>query len=293
LVGYFNGTVNFGGGNLVSAGSTDVFVAKFNAAGVHLWSQRFGSTGQEGGDSVALDALGDVFVAGYFFGTVDFGGGNLVSAGDTDIFVAKYNSDGAHKWSQRFGSTGSEVGFSAAVDASDNVFVTGFFNGTVNFGGGNLVSAGSDDIFLAKYNEVGVHQWSQRFGSATSDAGRCVAVDASGNVLVTGNFTGTVNFGGGNLVSLGSNEIFVAKYGAAGAHLWSQRFGGTGSDQASSVRVDVPGNVFVAGSFQGTADLGGDDLVSAGSNDIFIAMYDAAGVHQWSHGFGGPSTDDA
>jgi hypothetical protein len=82
---------------------------------------------------------------------VNFGGGGLVSAGVGDIFVAKYSgADGSHLWSKRFGDTSADSGQGVAVDGSGNAVVTGVFNGTVNFGGGGLVSAGSDDIFLLK-----------------------------------------------------------------------------------------------------------------------------------------------
>jgi hypothetical protein len=293
MTGFFTGTVNFGGTDLVSGGSTDIFVAKYNATGVHQWSQGFGSASADEGISVAADGSGNVIVTGDFGGTVNFGGAGLISAGQNDIFVAKYNSTGVHQWSQRFGSTMTDGGNSVTVDAAANVFVTGDFQGTVNFGGVNLVSAGGADIFVAKYNSAGVHQWSQRFGSTLGDTGYSAAVDAVANVFVTGIFQGTVSFGGVNLVSAGGTDIFLAKYNSAGAHQWSQRFGGTSSDTSYSVAADGSGNVFVAGQFFLTVNFGGSNLVSAGSSDIFVAKYNAAGTHQWSQRFGGTSLDSA
>jgi hypothetical protein len=100
---------------------------------------------------VAVDANGDVVVTGVFFDTVDFGGGPLTSAGNGDIFVAKYSaSDGSHLWSRRFGGTSFEEGSGVAVDANGDVVVTGRFHGTVDFGGGPLTSAGIADIFLLR-----------------------------------------------------------------------------------------------------------------------------------------------
>ena len=293
VTGYFSGTANFGGGNLVCAGPDDIFLAKYNANGVHQWSQRFGGTGEDVGRDVAVDASGNVFVTGYFNDTVNFGGGDLVSAGSFAMFVAKFNASGVHQWSQRFGVGGADsaVGLAIAVDASANVVVTGDFQGTVDFGGGNLVSAGSDDVFLAKYDASGVHQWSQRFGDTGSDAGHAVAVDGSGNVVVTGDFNGTVNFGGGNLVSAGDRDIFLAKYSASGVHQWSQRFGSTVYDTGVGIAVDASENVFVTGFFNGTVDFGGGSLVSAGGRDIFLAKYNASGLHQWSKRFGDAGDD--
>ncbi|MCH7548513.1 MAG: SBBP repeat-containing protein [Candidatus Krumholzibacteriota bacterium] len=197
-----------------------------------------------------------------------------------------------HAWSQRFGDANiQQQGRGVTVDSNGNVLVTGYFEGSVDFGGGPLASAGSEDIFVAKYDASGVHQWSQGFAVASAGRGHGVAVDASGNVAVAGRFAGTVDFGGGNLVSAGFEDIFVAKYDASGVHQWSQRFGGTGRDVGWAVAVDAPGNVVVTGRFLGTVDFGGGNLVSAGASDIFVAKYDASGVHQWSRRFGGTKFD--
>jgi hypothetical protein len=289
VTGFFSGTVDFGGGNLVSAGAEDIFLAKYDASGNHLWSRRFGSTASDHGRSVAVDGSGNVFVTGLFQGTVDFGGGILTGAGQPDIFIAKYDANGNHLWSRRFGSGNEDVGWSVVADDSGNVFVTGYFSGTVDFGGGNLVSAGLWDIFLAKYDASGNHLWSRRFGSAAYEYAYSVAVDGSGNVFVTGYFSGTVDFGGGNLVSAGGWDIFLAKYDASGNHLWSQHFGSTDDDEGYSVAVDGSENVFATGYFSGTVDFGGGDLVSAGGTDIFLAKYDASGAHLWSQRLGGTS----
>jgi hypothetical protein len=290
-VGYFEGTVNFGGGGLVSAGSADIVVAKYDANGVHQWSKRFGDTLCDEGYGVAVDASGNVIVVGHFEGNVNFGGGNLVSSGDYDIFVAKFDANGVHQWSKRFGNVLRDRGWGVAVDASSNVVVTGSFRDVVNFGGGNLTSAGANDTYIAKFDQNGVHQWSQRFGSTVQDEGYEVAVDASGNVMITGYFYGTANFGGGNLVSVGINDIFVAKYNANGLHQWSKRFGDTSFDNGEAVASDASGNVLVTGHFGNTVNFGGGNLVSAGSRDIFVAKYDANGVHQWSQRFGSTSGD--
>jgi hypothetical protein len=291
VTGNFSGTVNFGGGNLVSAGSWDIFLAKYDAAGVHQWSKRFGAGGADIGYVVAVDGSGNVFVTGRFAGTVNFGGVNLPSAGGFDIFLAKYDAAGVHQWSKRFGAGGDDAGFSVDVDGSGNPVVTGFFNGTVNFGGANLPSAGLEDIFVAKYDASGAHLWSQSFGSTGLDQGEEVGVDPSGNVVVSGPFNGTVNFGGSNLTSGGGMDIFLAKYDASGVHVWSKSFGAGGTDYPGRMAVDGGGNVAMTGAFSNTVDFGGGGLVSAGGRDIFIARYDASGAYLWSQGFGTPNND--
>ncbi|MDH4338376.1 MAG: SBBP repeat-containing protein [Candidatus Krumholzibacteria bacterium] len=291
FTGAFEGTVDFGDGPVMSAGLTDVFLVKYDAAGTYLWSQAFGDPGFESGISVATDASGNVFMTGYFDGTVNFGGGPLVSAGGYDIFVAKYGPDGTHLWSQGFGDFDDDMGYAVATDASGNVIVTGHFSEVVDFGGGPLVSNGFSDIFVAKYSPTGTHLWSQAFGGTNFDDGNSVATDASGNVFVTGSFWSVADFGGGPVLSAGFNDIFVAKYSPLGAHLWSQTFGNGGSDVGRSVATDASGNVFVTGHFSGTVDFGGGPLVSAGSNDIVLAGYSPTGTHLWSRRFGGTSSD--
>ena len=287
VTGYFSGTVNFGGANLTSTGDTDIFVTKFSAAGVHQWSQRFGGAFEDKALAVAVSTSGDVIVAGYFEGTVNFGGGNLESSGLADVFLVEFSGGGVHKWSQRFGDASDQIAQSVAVDGSDNVVLTGRFRGAVNFGGGNLTSAGDFDVFVCEFDVTGIHQWSQSFGDAAYQAAWSVAVDVPGNVVITGEFGGTINFGGAPLTSAGSWDAFVARFNAAGVHQWSQRFGDATLQQGGSVAIDASGNSIVTGYFYGTVNFGGGDLTSVGPTDIFVVKFNSAGVHQWSKSFGG------
>jgi hypothetical protein len=187
--------------------------------------------------------------------------------------VAKYSaSDGSHVWSRRFGGTSSDEGLGVAVDSGGNVVVTGTFRGTVDFGGGPLTGAGFSDIFVAKYSASdGSHIWSRRSGGPASDLSRGVALDSGGNVVVTGGFRGTVDFGGGSFASAGKDDIFVATYSASdGSHVWSRRFGGTSFDEGLGVAVDSGGRVVVTGNFSETVDFGGVPLTSAGLGDVFL-----------------------
>jgi hypothetical protein len=286
VVGHFWGTVNFGGGPLSSAGAEDIFVAKFGPDGTHVWSKRFGATFSQEAFCVAVDATGNVIISGRFNGSVDFGGGVLTSAGSSDVFVAKFGADGTHMWSDRFGNNVIQEGWGVAADATGNLFVAGRFYGTVNFGGGDLASAGNDDIFVAKFNASGTHLWSERFGDSSTQSARDIAVDGSGNVMITGDLYGTVDFGGGGLTSAGSNDVFAAKFNADGGHLWSKRFGDAEEQSGRSIATDASGNVIVAGDFQSSVDFGGGALTSAGRHDVFVAKLAPHGGHVWSKRFG-------
>ncbi len=288
VVGEFQGTVDFGGGKLTSAGNCDIFVAKFNSSGSHLWSQRFGdAAGNQRDPQIAIDATGNVVVAGWFDNTVDFGGGILTSAGGHDIFVAKFAPDGSYFWSKDFGDGYDQWATGVAIDAAGNVVVPGGFQGTVNFGGGELTSAGDFDIFVVKFTSDGSYLWSKSFGDTLYQRPTNIAIDAARNVVLTGYFDGTVDFGGDSLESKGYSDIFMAKFASDGSHLWSNSFGDKHLQFPEGVAMDHSGNIVLTGGFTGTVDFGGGTLTSAGDFDIFVVKFTSGGFHLWGKRFGG------
>jgi len=291
VTGVIAGAVNFGGGVLDTGGSDDIFVAKFDRWGYHLWSTRFGTAGNDAGLCVAVDDSGNVVVGGYFLGAVDFGGGTLTSAGLNDMFLVKLDPSGHHVWSRRFGGANNDEVDDVTIDALGRVVATGSFRDAVDFGGGPMGSAGASDGFVAVFDPSGNHVWSRTFGAGLADEGRGVAADPFGNVFVTGAFQDTVSFGGGSFASAGLNDVFVVKYDSTGAHRWSARYGDTNFQSGDRVAANADGDVVVAGSFFGTVDFGGGPFTSAGLWDTFVAAYDSAGAALWSRAFGG-SFDD-
>lgn len=290
--GSFQGTVDFGGGNMVSAGERDVFLVKYAPDGTHLWSQRFGDADVDIVHALAVDALGNVVIVGGFRGSIDFGGGGGgIAAGINDVFIAKFAPNGAPLWANVYGSTQHDYALAVAIDASGNVIVTGGFHGTVDFGGGGLVSAGDLEAFFAKYDANGAHQWSQRFGGTGSDVGTELAADASGDIVFGGLFSNTVDFGGGSFISAGQVDMILAKYDASGAHQWSQAFGSATTESMEGVSIGATGDICITGSFENTVDFGGGGIVSAGASDVVLARYTSAGSHLWSQGFGGVDYD--
>lgn len=293
LSGFFQGTANFGGGDLTSAGGYDIFVASYTAAGKYRWAKHFGAEGHDRSYDMAVDASGNVTIIGNFVGAASLGGDTLKSAGGDDVFVASYTAAGLHRWSWCFGSTAADHGRGVSVDKSGNIFITGTIAGTVDLGGGGLTSAGSRDIFLASYTSKGAHRWSKRYGDTGTDVGRYLDTDSAGNLMATGSFSGTVDFGGGNLKSAGDLDVYVASYSTSGAHRWSRQCGGPLEDYGRAVAVAPNDNVIVAGRFEGTGSFGAVKLTSAGDHDIFVTSYSAAGAHNWSRRFGGPAYDYA
>jgi fibronectin type 3 domain-containing protein len=285
VTGVYYGTVNFGNGNIASAGRADMFIAKWSAGGAIQWVKHFGDAADQYGTAIATDTAGNIYVTGYFFGTVDFGAGPLTSVG-YDILLAKYNSAGTCQWSKRMGGTSTEMGQAIAVDGSSNVLVAGQYAATVDFGGGPLTSVGGYDGFIAKYNTNGGYVWQKSVGGAALDTITGLGVDAQGNPTAVGHFSGTSNFGGANLTSAGSNDIFVARYNAAGVHQWSNRYGDANDQRAYGGAVDAAGNVALTGYFTGQISFGGPTFTNVAGADIFLAKLTPTGAHSWSKAFG-------
>src|SRR5438445_3254 len=157
-------------------------------------------------------------------------------------------------------------------------------NGTVvsTSGSYTFTANGSRNLVANFTSQQSTGPWAKGFGGSSYNYGRVVAVEPiTGNTVFAGYFAGTTDFGGGLLTSAGSMNMVLGKYSPAGGCLWSKRFGSTGTEMPTAVALDASGNIFVAGIFQGTADVGGGPMVSAGSDDIFVAKYSPAGQYLW------------
>ncbi|MBI5528776.1 MAG: hypothetical protein HY897_20795 [Deltaproteobacteria bacterium] len=215
----------------------------------------------------------NLFLMGYFEETVDLGCGIPTSAGGGIIHVTKLDISGGCIWTKRFGQTAPSFGTALVSDTVGNVFITGLFEGKVDFGGGDLTSSGPGVMFLAKYDHSGNHLWSTHFGNGNSDSRITIATAVDGGVLAAGHFEGSADFGGGKLTSAGNRDVVIAKYDAGGNHVWSKRFGSTEDDRATFAAVDNSGNVFVTGYLMEMVDLGKGDEPAVGVWDIFLAKF--------------------
>ena len=285
LSGDFEGKIDFGGGILSAQSTGDLFLVKLTASGQHVWSKAFpASNGYAVPGAVTRDKTGNILLGGYFLTGLDLGGGVLASAGLVDAFVGKFDADGKHVWSQRFGDAEGQYVLGLVTDLAGNVFMTGGFQGKINPGNGALVSAGNADIFLARLDPKGTAVWGKRFGDPGVQVGRDLAIDAAGHLVITGETEGSVDFGGG-AITVPSSRGYVAQYDSNGAHQWSHIVG-NGDVQSRAVAYDGPGQLLLTGNFSGSVDFGGGPLASEGSGDIFALKLDNAGKHVWSKRFG-------
>jgi hypothetical protein len=276
-----------------------IYVLKFDAAGNELWQKSIG-LGTERGIDVAVDAAGNIYLAGGFRGLCDFGGGGVWAAGawsdDGDVFLVKYAPDGSYLWGRFFGTLSAERALAVSVTPDGHAVIAGVLPGGLDFGGGVVSPPGGSGFFAAGFDPSGTHEWSRAFGPVVSSGtwySLGMDVTPSGAVVATGYFRGDVDFGGGSLdyqppgTGNLTPDIFVASYDAAGAHVWSAGFGGPESDLGTSVAADASGNVLLAGWHIGPVSFGGDPLDTPyQSSAPFLARFDAAGVHQWSIGGG-------
>jgi hypothetical protein len=180
------------------------------------------------------------------------------------------------------------------VDGQGNSLFVGSFLTTIDLGGGKLTSAGSSDIFVAKFDASGSYQWAKQYGDAAEQDVRSVAADACGNIVVTGDFAGTINFGTGALKAVSdAANIFLAKVGPTGRGGWAELFDSTSSVDAlgaGSVAVDGEGRVTITSVLNGSVTYGGALLHSVGDESVVIASFDATGAYRWSYAGGPPST---
>ena len=309
--GSFNDTVDFDPGpdvmKLNPGRGSAIFIQKLDANGNFIWAKSCGGKGNQIGQSIKVDAMGDVYTTGIFQDTIDFNPGtgvaNLSAVGEEDVFILKLDANGNFLWAKSFGGIEMDRGYSIAIDAEGNVYTTGYFIDTVDFDPGtgvtNLSAVGGKDIFILKLDPNGNFVWAKSFGGTE---GIGIAIDGMGNVITTGYFSDTVDFDPGtgvmNLTSAGETDIFILKLDANGNLLWAKSCGGYWIVGGGiSITFDATNNVYTTGAFDGTVDFdpgtGVKNLSAMGESDIFIQKLDAQGNFIWAKTFGGNDFDQS
>jgi len=311
VTGIFWGTVDFDPSedtvNLTSVGLTDIFLAKYDAAGNYVYAKGIGGMASGIGYSVAVDGFGNVILAGYFAGTVDFDlsddTASLTSAGSQDAFIAKYDINGDYVFAKRMGGPNQDECKAVYLDSLGYIYITGYFQNTADFDPSidtvNLISSGSQCIFIAKYDPDGNYVFAKGMDGTDHSAGHSVTADELGNVYATGFFQGTVDFDPSpeiaNLNSAGESDIFIVKLDADGNFVYVKQMVGALWDRGNSIVADGAGSVYLTGNFWGTTDFDPSsntvNLVSAslGNSGAFLAKYDTDGNLIYAKGLEGSS----
>jgi len=211
--------------NLTSSGTRDAFIAKYDVGGNYVWAYKIGGTKWTESVAIAVDNSGNIYITGDFNDSVDFdvSGSTATLNGGLwgDIFLAKYDSDGNYIWAHNTGGTNGDRGNDLEVGSSGSVYVTGYFQDSVDFdpalGVANLTSVGYKDIFVSKYDLNGNYLWAMGLGDSlggTGDIGNALAVGNTGNVCVTGVISGSIDFDPAASLKILDGSIFFAKYSA-------------------------------------------------------------------------------
>ena len=259
---------------------------------------------------IGQDGAGNVYIAGYFRDYITLGGDFLTSlsypsgSGIYEVYVSKLDSNGNFLWAKQIGGIGFDKGYSICLDTLGNIYSTGYFGFTVDFDPGigvsNLVSVGTQDIYIQKLDINGDFLWAKRMGGNDGEIGYSIAADDSGNVYSTGTFKGTVDFDPGigvvNITSNGLNDIYIQKLDINGDFLWVRQIGGVGHELVSALTIDNTVGIYTTGYFEGVVDfdpnLGVDNRTSNGFRDIFIQRLDLNGTFKWAVSMGGTNQND-
>ena len=247
LVGYTN---SFGAGN------QDIVLVKYNNLGEEQWNTTWGGINDEFSSSIVLDSSDNIILAGHTNNTVD---------GNSDIVLVKYNNLGEHQWNTTWGGSSGEGAYSIALDSSENIYITGF---TKSFGAGSL------DMVLIKYNNLGERQWNTTWGGSGLEYGSGISFDSSNSIYLVGV---TNSFGAGSI------DITLVKYNTLGELQWNTTWGGSSGDGTwDGIVLDSSGNIFLAGY---TGSFGAE------GRDIILVKYNNLGEHQWNATWGGSGDD--
>ena len=311
IAGQFSGYTDFdpsaGTYALTSVGIFDAFTAKYGPTGNLIWAVQLGGSVDEGAicKAISLDQDGNVIVVGEFTGTADFdpsaATANLTSFSN-DVFVCKLTNAGAYVWAKQIGGSAAPFVFDVAVDSDGNIYTAGYFQSTTDFDPSAAtfeMTAVNGDCFLSKLDSDGNFVWAFKVGSTTGDGGYGVYIDDMDHVFLTGTFGNTADFDPSgdtyNLTSTGESDVFLMKLDVDATLIWAISFGGTLSDYAANLTVDIDDNIYVTGYFEGTADfdpgVGVSNGTSNGALDVYLSKFSADGTFLWSRQMGGLEND--
>jgi len=304
-----NGIATSGAFQTTFGGASDVFVAKFNSTGSSLiWGTYYGGTNNDYGNGIAIDASNNVYITGITYSNLSIATGGAYqtnNGGSQDAFLAKFNSTGSSLlWGTYYGGTNNDFGQGIVVDASNNVYITGYTSSGSSIATGGAYQTtfggGGQDAFLAKFNSTGSSLlWATYYGKTNTDQGNGIVLDSGNNVYITGSSDSfqsiatagayQTNFGGGN-------DAFAAKFNSTGSSLlWATYYGGTGNEYGYGIAIDVGNNIYITGSTTSTSSIatgGAYQTNFSGGNDAFVAKFNSTGSSLiWGTYYGGTNND--
>ena len=298
---YLSGPADLGSGQILTIGINDIVIADFaddNAALSYVahWGYQ---NANEYSWLRYNDSGGAPMVYGIMSnsngGTMyDVGKGPATNPGGWDGFIGRYGPN-APNWVAILSGAADDQFSTTAPGPGSTIYGAGWFDATATFNGSSYVSAGSDDILLARFDSyTGAVQLTKQYGGTGEDDPDGAAPRADGGLILTGSFGSTISFGGATstLTTAGLRDVFVVALDATGAGEWAKSFGGSGDDYYTKVVADSAGDVYVTGCFQNTVTFGTSTFTSKGGNDIFVVKLNGTtGAVLWAIAIGGTADD--
>ena len=290
VTGNYAGSATLDGNPLPAPDGADLLVISFDSTGATRWSNTLNGTGTDIGNSIAIDPVdGDVVVVGRYSGSVS----TLTSAGGNDVLAWLLDSNGVEKNLRGFGSTSTDEALAVTIDGASNIYVTGYFSFSVNWGTNiDTTSTGSRDIFVARLSDNLEPSWVAAGGGSSGDDAEDIIVGSDGNIYVVGDFINSMTIGATMLTNVGDNDIFLASIDASGAWNWATSLGSGGADSGLGL-AESNASLYVVGVTSGSITFQSTKTPHAGGNDILISQFDLSGNIQGVTTAGGTATDQA
>jgi len=284
IAGSFKTETTIGGNTIASynANTDDIFIAKYDLNGNFQWVKAAGGIQDDMAQGIALDGSSNIYITGPINHTAYFDDITVSWAGLSDLFLAKYSSQGDCIWAKGFGGASYDYAFDIAVDHNNNPVVGGRFYETVQFGTYSLTSVHYADAFLLKCTPDGEVTWVKQAGGEFHDHVTSVTIDSDNNCYVAGWYMGDINFDDDQHFSAGSMDIFFARYNESGDYQWSKSFGNIDIDEATALSCSQDDKILLAGEFQISIDFGIITLTAQAYYDGFIACFEPDGSTIWA-----------
>src|ERR1700741_2339135 len=224
IVGQFDSPLNFGTIHLVPY-LKDIFVAKFDSLGTCMWAKDAGAFNVSDGTSIAIDENQDLIITGLYYGSANFDTFTINSNGESDIFIAKINSNGVWQWVKSYGGGSYDMGLKVTTDLHNNIYLTGISVDAFAFDTCHISSLGGYDAFVAKFTTSGQCIWAKNTIGAGNEEGTCISISPLGSIYVGGVYSGNPIIFGDTLNAIGQIDQydFISKLDTNGNGIWTKQ----------------------------------------------------------------------
>ncbi|PSR54076.1 hypothetical protein AHMF7605_11365 [Adhaeribacter arboris] len=280
VTGSFFESATFGSTSIQATKDEQVFINKYNSQGDLVWVKMAGGLGTCLTHGLTTDTNGNLYLTGQFWHTAVFGSTILYKndpiTSPGEIFLAKYDAAGNALWAKQAGGAGSDVASGITVDNNGNSYIIGFFTGTAQFGSATITGSVGKNICIAKFSTTGGLIWIKKHQGSGDAIGISIDLDASGNVVTTGYFKGSLSLENATLIAQGGFDTYFAKYDISGNITGAIQAGGSGTDYPKDLEVNTNGKIYFTGDFEGPATFG----TSALSGEVVIGKLNSISYNQ-------------